>query len=105
MIRSFTLVIASLLLLSACQTKQHADLILHHGKVYTVDSAFTSAEAFAVKEGRIIAIGSNKDVLGKYTSDSSIDAKGGVVYLYRFTDATGTKATLERASVTFMKGA
>lgn len=32
-------------------------------------------------------------------------AKGGVVYLYRYVDKGGTKSTLERTSVTFVKGA
>src|SRR5262249_14251752 len=30
-------------------------------------------------------------------------AKGGVVYIYRFTDATGVKATLERATVSLTR--
>lgn len=41
-----------------------ADLILHSGKVVTVDSKFSIREAVAVKNGRIIAVGSSKDVLG-----------------------------------------
>lgn len=69
-----------LLFLSSCTMKQNADLILHNGIVYTVDSAFTVAEAFAVKDGKIIAVGSNDEILGKYKSDSTIDASGNAVY-------------------------
>ena len=40
-----------------------ADLIVHHGKVVTVDDQFRIAEAVAVKDGRIVAVGADDDVL------------------------------------------
>src|SRR5260370_872937 len=40
-----------------------ADLILHHGKVVTVDAAFRVVEAIAVKSGRITAAGTSAAVL------------------------------------------
>lgn len=40
-----------------------ADLILHGGKVVTVDRAFSLAEAVAVRDGRIAAVGSDEEVL------------------------------------------
>jgi predicted amidohydrolase YtcJ len=40
-----------------------ADLILHNGKVVTVDAAFRVVEAIAVKDGRIAAVGTNADIL------------------------------------------
>jgi hypothetical protein len=72
--------IICVLLLAGCQAKQHVDLILHHGRIYTVDSAFSVAEALAIKDGRLAAIGSDRDVLDKYTSDSMVDAHGNAVY-------------------------
>src|SRR5258708_15852776 len=42
-----------------------ADLILHNGKVVTVDSAFHVVEAIAVKNGRIAATGTSADILSK----------------------------------------
>ncbi len=38
------------------------DLILVNGRVYTMDDALPRAEAFAVKSGRFLAVGSNADV-------------------------------------------
>ncbi|MGH7199384.1 MAG: amidohydrolase, partial [Planctomycetaceae bacterium] len=38
-------------------------LIVHHGKIVTVDPEFTIAEAMAVRGDRILAVGSNEDVL------------------------------------------
>ena len=40
-----------------------ADLILHNGNVHTVDLNNTNAQAVAVRGGRIIAVGSNADIL------------------------------------------
>jgi predicted amidohydrolase YtcJ len=42
---------------------QEADLILHHGKIVTVDKQFTIVQAMAVKGQRILALGSNDDIL------------------------------------------
>jgi predicted amidohydrolase YtcJ len=39
-----------------------ADLILHHGRVYTVDSAMPWAEAVACRNGQILAVGSNDEI-------------------------------------------
>ncbi len=69
-----------LLLLAACHSKQYADLILHHGRIYTVDSAFSMAQAFVVKDGKLLAVGSDKEILAAYQSDSVVDAKGQAVY-------------------------
>ena len=57
-----------------------ADLIVHHAVVYTVDSAFSKAEAIAVKDGKIIAVGTNKDILAKYSTATKYDAGGKAIY-------------------------
>ncbi len=55
-------------------------MILHHGKIYLVDSAFGTADAMAVKNGKIVRTGSNDDILKSYRSDSMVDAQGRAVY-------------------------
>lgn len=40
-----------------------ADLILHHGRIVTVDRHFSIAEAMAVRDGRIVQVGRDGDVL------------------------------------------
>ena len=64
---------------SSCRHTQPVDMIVHHAKVYTVDSAFSIAEAFAVKDGKIIAIGKEYDILMKYSAPDVLDARGNVV--------------------------
>ena len=53
------------------------DLLLVHGKVLTVDPSFSIAAALAIKDGRILAVGSD-DLASKYTAKQTIDLKGRV---------------------------
>lgn len=56
------------------------DLILHHGKIVTVDDRFTVAEALAVKNDRILAVGANAEILKLAGADTrQIDLKGQTV--------------------------
>jgi predicted amidohydrolase YtcJ len=76
----FLLPIAYCLLTSSCKFRQKADLIIHHAKIYTVDENFSVAEAMAISDGKIIAIGKNDDILKQYESDSITDAGGKAVF-------------------------
>jgi len=40
-----------------------ADMVLHHGKISTVDRHNTTVEAIAIRDGEILATGSNKKVM------------------------------------------
>ncbi|NIP57613.1 MAG: amidohydrolase family protein, partial [Gemmatimonadetes bacterium] len=54
-----------------------ADLILVDGRVYTVDGSSPGAEAFAVKDGYFIAVGSNDDIRNLADADTEVvDAAG-----------------------------
>jgi len=72
--------IAACLFIFSCKFRQKADLIIHHAKIYTVDEKFSVAEAMAVRDGKIIAIGKNDDILKQYESDSVKDAGGKAVF-------------------------
>ncbi len=59
---------------------QVPDLILHNGKVITVDEQFTVAEALAIRGDRIIAVGSDADVLELAGPDTDhLDLRGSTV--------------------------
>lgn len=63
-----------------CKSQQSADLIVHNAIIYTVDSSFSTAEAMAVKDGKILAIGKNDAIMQSYTSNNIVDAKGQAIY-------------------------
>jgi predicted amidohydrolase YtcJ len=50
--------------LAAIDTPQEPDLVVHNAKVYTVDAAAPKVEAFAIKAGRFVAVGSSEDIKG-----------------------------------------
>lgn len=69
-----------LTLISCSAQKNQADLILSNGKIYTVDNEFSMAEAIAIKDKRIIAVGSTAEILQKYSADEQRDLEGKFVY-------------------------
>ena len=60
--------------------QQNVDTIIHHAKIYTVDSSFSVAEAMAIKDGKIVATGTNDSILKTFKANENIDAKGNAVY-------------------------
>ena len=68
------------LLLAACTTRPKADYIITNATVYTADSLNTKTQAFAVKDGHFVAVGTTDAVTKAYSSDSIIDLKGQPVY-------------------------
>jgi predicted amidohydrolase YtcJ len=66
--------------LGSCTQSQKADLVVYNTTVYPVDSVFSKAEAFAVRDGRIAFVGSTAEVRGKYHGTQEIDASGRFIY-------------------------
>lgn len=67
-----TAIRAGFLLFAACASTaraepppvaQPADLVMFHGRVLTVDPADSIAQAIAVRGGKIIAVGADRDIL------------------------------------------
>jgi len=75
-----------IVLLNACSGKEKADLIVTNANIYTVNSTFDKAEAFAVKDGKFLAVGDNNDVLAHYEAHDVMDAQGKTI-LPGFIDA------------------
>ena len=68
------------IIFTACKTNHPADLILLNGKIITVDQNFSIAEAVAVSEDMIIAVGSSSKIK-KYANENTkvIDLEGKTV--------------------------
>ncbi len=57
-----------------------ADLIVHNGRVLTVDAQFSTAEAVAIRAGKIVAVGRTADVLKLQGEKTCVlDAQGHTV--------------------------
>lgn len=83
---------ASLLALAACgpnQTDQHlvADIVLTGGTIYTVDGANSVREAMAVKDGKIVFIGSNAEAEAYVGEGTSVTDLQGKAVFPGFTDS------------------
>jgi len=69
----FIMIVASL---TACTKKEKADLLVVNANIYTVNTDFAKADAFAVKDGKFLAVGSSQDLKNKYAASKTLDAKG-----------------------------
>lgn len=65
---------------SCTDTRKTADLIIVNAKVYTVDDNFTMAQSMAIRDGIILAVGSDRDILKHYKSENRLDAQKQPVY-------------------------
>ncbi len=79
--RSFLYSLMAVLLVTACDKPDPADLLLLNGKVYVVDSLNSVVEAVAIKEGRVMAIGKTTDI-ARYQGDQTrvVDLLGKPAY-------------------------
>lgn len=83
MIKLFTcLILVILISMTSCfkYQSEKADLIVHNAKIYQVDNLFSIAEAMAIKDGKIIAIGPENEIRNKYNSEEVLDAKTRSIY-------------------------
>lgn len=68
-------------LLAACKQKEYnADTLVKNALVYTVDSTFSTANAFVISNGKIIAVGNADTLEQKYLAKETIDAGGKTIY-------------------------
>ncbi len=66
----------STLLFVSCQQPTPVDFVVTNANIYTVDDTLPKAEAFAVKDGKFLAVGTNDEILKNYTATRTIDANG-----------------------------
>lgn len=60
--------------------KQKADLLVFNAEIYTVDEDFSTAEAFAVRDGKFLEVGIAEGLLDKYEFKERLDAQGKAVF-------------------------
>ncbi len=56
------------------------DLLLHNTTIYTVDQDFSTCEAIGIHEGKVVATGTNEELLSQLDAKESINLEGKFVY-------------------------
>jgi predicted amidohydrolase YtcJ len=76
------------LLFSSCYKGIEVDIVIHNAKIHTMNDKNLIVEAMAIKDGKIVEVGPNQQILNKYDSEKEIDAQGKDIYP-GLTDAHG----------------
>lgn len=80
MSKIITILSFSLLFASCANKKTTVDLIVKNATIYTLDSAFSTASAMAISNGKITATGSTDDIEKNYTAKETFDGGGKFIY-------------------------
>lgn len=64
--RKFLFIILITSVLFSCKDKTEVDKIFYFGKVHCFDQGFTIHESMAIKDGKIIALGTDDEILSNY---------------------------------------
>lgn len=75
-------------LLAGCMKSQNADLVIHNAIIHSMDDNNKTYEALAIRDGKIVELGPERQILNKYASEKTIDAGGREIYP-GFIDAHG----------------
>jgi len=73
---------------TSCMKGENVDLIIHNASIHCLDDLNTITEAMAIRNGRIVEVGPERQILNKYTADEYVDAENREVYP-GFVDAHG----------------
>jgi len=68
------------LIFASCEpAKEEVDLIVTNANTYTVDASFSKAEAFAIKDGKFVAVGTTAAITEGYDATTILDAGGSTI--------------------------
>ncbi len=72
----------ALFLLISCDQKDKisVDTIITDATIYSVNNSFAEASAMAIDKGKIVAIGTNREIAKQYESKNTIEAEGKFIY-------------------------
>ncbi len=72
--------IAIVATLNSCIKSESCDLIIHNARIYSFDGSGEVHEAMAIKDGKILELGPERQILNKYRYDESYDAQLKPIY-------------------------
>ncbi|MEM9051338.1 MAG: amidohydrolase [Bacteroidota bacterium] len=65
---------------SSCILTEEADLVVHNATIYSVDEEFSVHQAMAIKDGKIIELGAEREILNRYKYKEKYDARKKFIY-------------------------
>ncbi|MFT5859795.1 MAG: putative amidohydrolase YtcJ [Flavobacteriaceae bacterium] len=77
-----------ILLFSSCMKGESVDLVIHNAQIHTLDGNDAIESAIAIKDGIIVEVGPERQILNKYSAEEYIDAEQKHIYP-GLTDAHG----------------
>lgn len=80
MMRILAAIIIGVVLSGCAFRNEEADLIVHNAVIYTCAEDGRIYDAMAIKDGKILEIGPERQIMNKYVSDNVIDNKLRAVY-------------------------
>lgn len=75
-----TLALLISIALSSCYQSKEADLVVHNARIQSMDESMTVYQAMAIKDGKILELGPERQILNKYATDQRYDAGSKWVY-------------------------
>lgn len=75
-----SLILLSSFFIQSCYKGEEADLIIHNAKIYSCDAEFNVFEAMAIRNGKIVQLGPEREILNGYSCDNIIDAGKKPIY-------------------------
>ncbi len=90
--------IGALAFLTSCMKGESVDLIIHNAQIHVMDDQNTVYEAVAIRDGEIVEVGPERQILNKYSAEEYIDAETRDVYP-GFTDAHGHMLSYARQKI------
>lgn len=70
----------AIFLISCGHKSEEADLVVHNGKIFSCNAGFEVYQAMAIVDGKIVAVGPEREILNKYAADKYIDLAKAKVY-------------------------
>lgn len=74
--RFLSFICIALAIFSCEPTGQSVDMLVINANIYTVDNDFNKAQAMAVNDGKIVAVGTTEQIKADYQGGQEIDAQG-----------------------------
>lgn len=76
MLKTLKFLLLTILIIGCTPARETADLLVKNATIYTVNEAFETANAFVVKDGRILEVGEAQILQEKYSTKEVFDADG-----------------------------